>query len=166
MVEEIMKRVEANDAITMGMLGSYYNHGQIGLQQDHNEAIELWTQSAHLGCSKAHINLTDEYRYLVGDLKKAKFHLEAAAMAGHEGARSNIGHLEFLQFNNTDRAIKHWIIAASSGDYKAMQCLLIAFNQGLTSRAIIDATLTAYNTSCAGMRSDSRDAFICSFFRY
>jgi hypothetical protein len=35
-------------------------------------------------------------------MKKAKFHLEAAAMAGHEGARSNIGHLEFLQFNNTD----------------------------------------------------------------
>jgi hypothetical protein len=86
-------------------------------------------------------------------MKKAKFHLdlEAAAMAGHEGARSNIGHL---------RAIKHWIIAASTGDYKAMQCLLIAFNQGSTSRAIIDATLTAYNTSCAGMRSDSRDAAI------
>jgi TPR repeat protein len=105
------------------------------------------------------IHLSDEYRDL-GDLKKAKFHLEAAAMAGHEGARSNIGHLEFLQFNNTDRAIKYWIIAASTGDYKAMQCLLIAFNQGLTSRAIIDATLTAYNTSCAGMRSDSRDAAI------
>jgi TPR repeat protein len=51
-----MKRVEVNDAITQGMLGSYYNHGQIGLQQDHNKAIELWTQSAHLGCSKAHIH--------------------------------------------------------------------------------------------------------------
>jgi hypothetical protein len=37
MVEEIMKRVEANDAIEMGMLGSYYNHGKIGLQQDPNK---------------------------------------------------------------------------------------------------------------------------------
>jgi hypothetical protein len=36
MLEEIMKRVEANDAIAMGMLASYYNHGQLGLQQDHN----------------------------------------------------------------------------------------------------------------------------------
>jgi hypothetical protein len=45
MVEEIMKRVEANDAIAMGMLGSYYNHGQIGLQQDHNKANEVKTGS-------------------------------------------------------------------------------------------------------------------------
>jgi hypothetical protein len=51
--------------------------------------------------------------------KKAKFHLEAMAMAGHEGARNNIGHLEFLQLNNTDQAIKHWIIAASAGSYLA-----------------------------------------------
>jgi hypothetical protein len=49
---------------------------------------------------------------------------------------------------------------ASTGDYNAMQCLLIAFNEGLTSRAIIDATLTAYNNSSDGMRSDSRDAAI------
>jgi TPR repeat protein len=74
MVEEIMKWVEANDAIAMGMLGSYYNHGQIGLQLDHNKAIELWTQSADLGCSKAHINLSDEYRDL-GDMKKANWRL-------------------------------------------------------------------------------------------
>jgi TPR repeat protein len=94
MVEEIMKGVEANDAIVMGMLGSYYNHGQIGLQQDHNKAIELWTQSADLGCSKAHINLSDEFRDL-GDMKKTKFHLEAAAMAGHEEARSNLDTLNF-----------------------------------------------------------------------
>jgi TPR repeat protein len=73
----------------MGMLGSYYNHGQLGLQQDHNKAIELWTQSADLGCSKEHINLSHEYCDL-GDMKKAKFHLEAAAMAGHEGARTTL----------------------------------------------------------------------------
>ena len=60
MVEEIMKRVEANDAVAMGMLGSYYNYGQLGLQQDHNKAIELWTRAADLGCSKALINLSDE----------------------------------------------------------------------------------------------------------
>ena len=41
-----------------------------------------------------------------------------------------------------------------------MQCLLIAFSQGLTSRATIDATLTAYNTSCAEMRSEERDSAI------
>jgi hypothetical protein len=29
-----------------------------------------------------------------GDMKKAKFHLEAAAMAGHEVARCNLGSME------------------------------------------------------------------------
>jgi len=32
MVEEILKRVEANDAVAMGMLGSYYYIGYLGLQ--------------------------------------------------------------------------------------------------------------------------------------
>ena len=69
MVEEILKRVEANDAVRMGMLGSYYCHGYLGLQQDHNKAIELWTRAADLGSKKAHISLYDVYEYSdLGDL--------------------------------------------------------------------------------------------------
>jgi TPR repeat protein len=163
MVEEILKRVEANDAVAMGMLGSYYYIGYSGLQQDHNKAIELWTQAADLGSKKAQISLYDVYEYSdLGDKRKANFHLEAAAMAGHEGARNDIGHLEFLQFNNTDQAIKHWIIAASAGSYLAMHNLLLAFKQGRVSRETIDPTLTAYNTSCGEMRSAARDAFFVS----
>ena len=56
--------------------------------------------------------------------------------------------------------MKHWMIAASAGDYKAMKNLLIAFNQGLTSRNAIDSMLTVYNNSCGEMRSDARDAAI------
>ena len=164
MVEEILKRVEANDAVGMGMLGSYYCHGYLGLQQDHNKAIELWTRAADLGSKKAHISLYDVYEYSdLGDTRKAKFYLEAAAMAGHEGARNDIGHLEFLQFNNTDRAIKHWIIAASAGSYLAMHNLLVALKEGRVSRETIDPTLTAYNTSCGEMRSEARDAFFVVF---
>ena len=85
-------------------------------------------------------------------------------MAGHEGARNDIGHLEFLQFNNTDRAIKHWIIAASAGSYLAiMHNLLVALKEILVSRETIDPTLTAYNTSCGEMRSEARDAFFVVF---
>ena len=31
-----------------------------------------------------------------GDYKKAKFHLEAAVMAGHKGSRTALGRLVFL----------------------------------------------------------------------
>jgi hypothetical protein len=40
-------------------------------------------------------------------------------MAGHEDARYNLGDTEF-ESGNRERAIKHWIIAASTGEYGAM----------------------------------------------
>ena len=132
------------------MLADSYYHGRLGLQQDWTKAMELFVRAAELGNSKAHNNLAKHY-HDGGDLKKAKFHFEAAAMAGHEGARNDIGHLdlEFSQFNNTDRAIKHWIIAASAGSYLAMHNLLVALKECRVSRETIDPTLTAYNTSCS-----------------
>jgi hypothetical protein len=41
-----------------------------------------------------------------------------------------------------------------------MQALRESFESGLVSRDSIDSTLTAYNNSCAEMRSEARDANI------
>jgi TPR repeat protein len=158
MVEEIMKRVEANDAAAIGMLAQQYYKGLRGFQQDHNKAVELWTRAADLGCSDAHNNLADEYRDL-GDMKKAKFHSEAAAMEGNEIARYNLGIIEY-EYGNMERAVKHWTIAASAGEYQAMYALIMEFEQGVVSRESIDSILKAYNSSCAEMRSKSREMSI------
>jgi TPR repeat protein len=91
-------------------------------------------------------------------MKKAKFHCEAAAIAGHEIARYNIGIMEF-ESGNMERAIKHWTIAASAGYHIAMHALRQLFEKGLVSRESIDSTLDAYNTSCAELRSEARDAY-------
>ena len=115
-VEKIMKRVEANDATAIYVLGSYYNHGLYGLQQDRTKAIGLMTKAAELVDSDAHNQLGNEYRER-GDLKKATFHTEAAAMAGHEVARYNLGITE-ARSGNLERAVKHWIIAASAGEHQ------------------------------------------------
>ena len=80
-------------------------------------------------------------------------------MAGDEVARLNLGCME-AQSGNMGRAVKHWMIAASGGHCKAMKNLLIAFNQGSTSRATINSSLRACNNSCAEMRSDAREAFM------
>ena len=80
-------------------------------------------------------------------------------MAGHEVARLNLGYME-AQSGNMGQAVKHWMIAASAGHYGAMKNLLIAFNQGVSSRAQIDSTLEAYNNSCAEVRSEARDKYI------
>jgi tetratricopeptide (TPR) repeat protein len=157
-IEQLMKRVEANDAGAIYVLGNYYYHGNFGLPQDLERAIALWNQAAKLGSSKAHYNLGNVYDD-GGDLKKAKFYLEAAAMAGHEVARNNLGIMEEKSGNN-ERAMKHWIISASAGHHTAMRNLLV--KQGVVSRDAMDSTLTAYNNACAEMRSEARDAFIRS----
>jgi hypothetical protein len=62
---------------------------------------------------------------------------------------------------NKERAIKHWNIAASAGCYRAMHELRLSFEvEGIVSRESIDSILTAYNNSCAEMRSESRETYI------
>ena len=157
-VEDIMKRVAANDAGAMYILGSTYEYGGKGLQHDHAKAMELYARATDLGSSKARYNLAVIYRK-EGDLKKAKFHTEAAAMAGHEEARNMLGNIEF-ESGNKEQAVKHWIIAASAGNFVAMHHLKRCYENGYVSRESIDSTLTAYNTSCVEMRSEARDAYI------
>jgi TPR repeat protein len=157
-IQEMMKRVEVNDAGAMYELGNNYYHGQKGLQQDGEKAMGLWKQAAKLGSSQAHFQLGAYYDD-GGDLKKAKFHYEAAAMAGNEAARCNLGTME-AHSGDRERAVKHWMIAASAGDYTAMDTLIILLEAGHVSRDAIAPILTAYNNSCAEMRSEARDAYI------
>ena len=132
-VEELMKRAEANnDAAATFVLGSHYYRGLGGLQQDHPKAMELCSRAAELGCSAAHNNLAGVYHEW-GDMKKAKFHLEAAAIAGHEVARNNLGIMEDMS-RNREQAVKHWMIAASAGCYRAMHELVTNLGLGRISR--------------------------------
>jgi TPR repeat protein len=96
-----------------------YYIGQSGLVQDRENAIELWKQAAELGSSKAHFALGCSYDAEGNSKKEKKLHNEAAAMAGHEGARYNLGLIE-LKSGNTEQAVKHWTIATSAGNYDAM----------------------------------------------
>ena len=155
-----MNRVEANDSGATCRLGNFYYNGQLGLQQDQETAIDLWKEAAKFGSNEAHFYLGMIYdEDEGGDLKKAKFHCEAAAMAGHEVARYKIGSLE-AKSGNMERAMKHWRIAALAGSYHALRQLIICFEKGLVSRESISSTLLAYNNSCVEVRSEARDAFI------
>ena len=60
-----------------------------------------------------------------GDSKKSKCHYEAAAMAGHEGARFNLGCME-AQSGNMGQAVKHWVIAALSSTCRMSACRFFA----------------------------------------
>jgi hypothetical protein len=112
-LEQMMKRVEANDPTSIFMLAHYYEYGGKGLQHDHAKALELYTMAADLGSSKARYNLAIIYRK-EGDLKKAKTHYEAAAMAGNEVARNTLGDMD-MENGNTERALKHCLLLRQLG---------------------------------------------------
>jgi tetratricopeptide (TPR) repeat protein len=157
-VEQMRKRVDANDPDSIVVLACSYFEGRLGLQQNHTKATKLYAKAADLGSSKAHFALGNIY-HKGGYMKKAKFHFEAAAMAGDVAARNKLGNME-EESGNMKRAFKHWIIAASAGNFHAMNTLRVSFKEGAISKESINSTLTAYNNSCAEMRSEARDAFI------
>jgi TPR repeat protein len=142
------------------MLADCYSRGLRGLQQDRAKALELYTKSADIGYCRAHYSLGIIYKEGGGgNSKKAKVHYEAAAMAGDEVSRCWLGHME-AESRNVERAVKHWTIGASAGDYTAMHTVRKIYEKGAVSRESIDSILTAYNNSCAEIRSKPRDAFI------
>jgi TPR repeat protein len=157
-VEEMMKRVEVNDAGATCQLGNCYHHGNLGLQQDRTKATELYVKAANLGSIKAHFYLGGVY-HEGGDMKKSKFHWEVAAMAGDEEARYKLGIMDYNS-GKYERAAKQWEIAASAGNHKAMHNLRVDFVEGALSRESIDSILIAYNNPCAEIRSEARDAAI------
>jgi TPR repeat protein len=165
MLEKLMMRVAVNDAGAICQLAKLYEDAN-ETHQDHAKSTELYSRAANLGCSESHYCLGVIYMG-EGDLKKAKFHFEAAAIAGHEMARFNLAIHEY-NTGNIERAVKHWTIAASTGNYIAMHELRAFFEREggnfygkhIVSRESFDSTLEAYNISCVEMRSEARDAFI------
>ena len=135
-VEEIRRRVEANDPTSTCLLANSYHHGTHGFQEDHAKAIELYARAADLGHSMAHNQLGGIYNER-GDMKKVKFHYEAGAMAGHEDARFNLGCME-AKSGNMERAIKHWKISASAGHYYAMFAMITLVKKGRVSKESIN----------------------------
>ena len=97
--------MEANDAASIYLLADYYNQGLHGLQQDQAKAMELYVRAADLGCSGAHCKLGGIYHLQRGELRKAKFYYEVAAMAGDENARFTLGIMEY-ESGNIERAVK------------------------------------------------------------
>ena len=60
-LEEVMKRVEANDPASIYLLANSYYQGLYGLQLDRTKAMDLYARAANLGCSDAHCKLGGIY---------------------------------------------------------------------------------------------------------
>ena len=157
MIEQMKKRMEVDDAEAMHNLGCCYSHGDYGLTQDHAKALELYHQAGELGLAKSYYNIGNSYFEGYGverDEKKAKYYWELAAIGGHVVARHNLG---CLDPGNTDRALKHLIIAAGFGYNRSLEKIKQMFMNGEATKEDYAKPLRAYQTYLLEIKSPQRD---------
>eukprot|EP00985_Skeletonema_marinoi_P020435 scaffold12160_cov75-Skeletonema_marinoi.AAC.7 len=150
-----MKRIEANDSVAINYKGvQQYEKG------DYSRAFEYYTKAAGLGDAEAHYWLSHLYSDGLGvekDKQKEVHHLELAAIGGHSDARFNLGCHEWNN-DNKERAVKHYIIAATQGEDLSAKSLMDAFKIGLISKEEFAATLRANQSAVDATRSPQREA--------
>ena len=149
-----MKRVKMNDPVAISQEGvKHYDEG------DYRSAIECFTKAAELGNADAHCRLSCMYQLGCGvekDGGKFVHHLEEAAIGGHPDARYGLGYHEWHINRNIERAVKHWIIAATQGDDSAVKELLSAFRNGDLSKDDLASTLRAHKAAVDATESPQR----------
>ena len=146
----LKKRIEANDPAAMYQEG--VNQRKKG---NYRSAIEYYSKAAELGVADAHYTLSIFYYGGLGTEKdegKYIYHLEEAAISGQPDARRMLGCHEWND-GNIDRAVKHWIIAATQGEDRSIKELIDAFKDGLISKDDLASTLRAHQAAVDAMKS-------------
>jgi TPR repeat protein len=85
------------------------------------------------------------------------YHWGEAAIGGHPRARHNLGCIE-EDNGNTERSVKHFIIAANLGYELSMKVLWKHYSEGYITKEDLDATLRIHQAALDAMKSEQRDA--------
>jgi len=118
----------------------------------------LFNQAAKLGSLDGYFCLASAYRLGDGvekDIETAIYYYKLAAIGGHEYARNSLAIVE-AKNGNKDRAIKHYIIAASCGFDDALKVIGEGYKRGHVTKDDYAKTLRAYQQSCDEMKSEQR----------
>ena len=152
--KQIMKRIEMNDPNAMHKKGAEkYREG------DYQSAFEYFTKAAEFGDGEAHNKLACLYHLGQGvekNKEKEIHHFEEAAIAGHPQARYELGRHEWNS-DNTERAVKHWLIAASQGFDLSIKALMNRFSEGHVRKEELAAALRAHKAAVDAIKSPQRE---------
>ena len=122
------------------------------------------TQAAKLGSIEAHDQIAKCYKNGFGkgvkldisNMDKAQYHMELAAIGGHEIARHNLGCEEGMA-GNYDRAYKHFILAARAGLKDSLESVKQGYVKGYVTKEEYANALREYQKSQDEMKSETRD---------
>ena len=90
------------------------------------------------------------------DMKKAMHYYELAAMKGYASARYTLGALE-QEAGNTDRALRHFMIAVESGHSGSLTNIQILYSQGQATKDDYLKALQTYQKYLVEVKSSQRD---------
>ena len=148
-----LKRVKMNDPTAM------CHHGMLQYEKGHySRALEHWIKAAELDYALAHYHLAHLYLNGEGvekDEGKGIYHLEEAAIGGNPDARRDLGLIENKK-GNTERAVKHVIIAATQGHDESIELLMDGFKQGRVSNEELASALRAHKAAVDATKSPQR----------
>ncbi|KAL9179541.1 hypothetical protein ACHAXT_008831 [Thalassiosira profunda] len=160
LIERYKKRAASNDAIAMYQFGLTYLLGLNGLQVDDAKGVELVRRAAELGRYDAHCKLGTFYfkgeHGLERNADKAIGHLQIAAIGGDMKARHSLGMIDQAN-GNVDRAMKHFMIAASLGYDESLEQIRQGYINGKVSKADYATALRAHKDSADELKSEQRD---------
>ena len=160
LLQRYKKRMEAGDAEAFLTLGSHYedgSSGRLGLQQNREKAVELWSQAAKLGSVEAQFRIANSHyngQGVAKDIDRAIHYWKLAAIGGHESARNILGNLELN--NDMNNAMKHFMIAARAGYDKSLQEVGEGYTVGLVPKDEYASVLRAHKDSRDEMKSEQR----------
>jgi tetratricopeptide (TPR) repeat protein len=145
-------------------VGALYSMGdeRLGIKKDTDKAVKLLQRAAELGSAEACGYLGFMYGTGEGvnkDETKAKQYYEKGAIGGCAHSRFNLGNIDAIA-GRFDRAIKHWLIAASGGEYNAVNEIKKAMIWGYATRDHYTQALRGYKLYMDEVRSDQRDAAV------
>lgn len=149
-----MKRVKQNDPVALSQMGQECRN-----EGDHDSALEYFAKAAELGNADAHYFLSMMHwdgRAVEKDKAKYLYHSEQAAIGGHPVARHNLGCYE-MSVGSTERAAKHWIIAANLGYHVSLDNLRLLYAEGHASKEDYYDALRAYQAALDAMKSAQRE---------
>lgn len=176
----IQQRLDIGDPRAVSSMGNVYRWGSYGFVKNQKKAIELWVKGAELGDIVAHAGLGFAYsrgESVKVDRKKALYHLAIAAKGGNGPARTELGHLELINATSScrhwrrrgcdtglgihqQRAVKHFMIDAKSGDDYSMEEIKNGYIKGhlreYISKEDFAMALRAHKAAKDAMKSEQR----------
>ena len=78
-------------------------------------------------------------------------------IGGHPHARYHLGWHENNN-GNVERAVKHWIIAATQGQDESIEALVKGFRQGRVKKEVLAGALRAHKAAVDATKSPQRTA--------